>query len=425
MNRNRLTRRNLLNTAAATAGALVLGGRPGGQVRAADADAVGRVASTPHFSYRFQPASLYIDSQRDDKAFAFTAEDVRLSEDCGHTWAHRAAFADAQKVTFSHIFKNGNLLFATQNRLFLSTDNLKTIAPVTVKDVTGADYLPHTPKNPNCPGWYFHTLSGVCSWEIDGREMLVWGNYCSVVEGATPVNIYYSTDNGRTVKIAYSFGQNPFHRDDGTGGGGPKGVPLGDPNNPVFCRHIHCVAYNPAERAFYACTGDHDRKEGLECHWLRGTYDAQAEKWNWKVIVSEHLNSRYKAGGINFVDGKLYWISDANGPKPHDRGVFRSKPEDIADRTRHEMLYNPKYECGMMIIRDKLILATHLAPASPFSTGVIISTDLGKTWAEYDIKEFGRRSPTRIHPPNSEGWYRMDIRTGWVTRADVLFIKPK
>ena len=39
--------------------------------------------------------------------------------------------------------------------------------------------------------------------------MLVWGNYCNVVGGAAPVNIYYSTDSGHTVKIAYAFGQDP------------------------------------------------------------------------------------------------------------------------------------------------------------------------------------------------------------------------
>ena len=35
------------------------------------------------------------------------------------------------------------------------------------------------------------------------------GDYCNVLGGAVPVNIYYSTDSGQTVKIAYSFGQNP------------------------------------------------------------------------------------------------------------------------------------------------------------------------------------------------------------------------
>jgi len=33
---------------------------------------------------------------------------------------------------------------------------------------------PHAPKNPDNPGWYFHTLPGVVSWDIGGREIMVW-----------------------------------------------------------------------------------------------------------------------------------------------------------------------------------------------------------------------------------------------------------
>ena len=125
------------------------------------------------------------------------------------TWAHSAAFPDAENITFSCILKNGNILFATREKLFLSTDNLKTHRQIIVKDREGSDYLPHTPQNPDQPGWYFHPLDGVHTWDIDGSEMLVWGNYCNVLGGPVPVNIYYSTDSGQTVKIAYSFGRNP------------------------------------------------------------------------------------------------------------------------------------------------------------------------------------------------------------------------
>ena len=65
------------------------------------------------------------------------------------------------------------------------------------------------------------------------------------------------------MKIAYAFGQNPHFRDDGSAGGGKTGTLLGNPDNPVICRHIHTVAYNPAENAFYACTGDGDRPRGV------------------------------------------------------------------------------------------------------------------------------------------------------------------
>ena len=70
------------------------------------------------------------------------------------------------------------------------------------------------------------------------------------------------------------------------------------------------------------------------------------DKWQWKVIVSASSNSRYKSGGINFVDGQVYWIADANGPLPHDRGVFRCAPADIADPQKHTLLFNPQYECA-------------------------------------------------------------------------------
>ncbi|MCD6359647.1 MAG: hypothetical protein J7M38_02210 [Armatimonadetes bacterium] len=384
-----------------------------------------QIGETQHFLYRLGPEDIYIDSQRDSRAFGHTDDEVLLSEDCGHTWPHRLAFPDARNITFSCILGNGNVVFATYAKLYVSTDNLKTYEQVTVKDFDGSDYLPHTPQNPDNPGWYFHTLPGVNSWDVNGREILVWGNYCNVLGGAAPVNIYYSTDGGLTVKLAYAFGQNPYARDNGSPGGGPEGTLLGNPDNPVRCRHLHTVAYNPVEDAFYACTGDADREEWFECHWLRGTYDWDADRWDWQVIISDHLNSRYKAGGINFVDGDLYWISDSNGPEPYDRGIFRCAPEDIAHPDRHTLLFNPGVESGSMIVQDGVFLASHCAPASPLDTGIIISTDAGETWAQYDLEEFGKRSPTRMHEKNSEGWFRMDLRSGWIQHAEVLFIKPK
>ena len=112
------------------------------------------------------------------------------------------------------------------------------------------------------------------------------------------------------------------------------------------------------------------KPEGHECHWLRGTYDPTKDQWQWTVIVSDNSNSRYKCGGINFVDGMVYWISDANGPEPHDRGIFRCAPADIANPQAHTMLFNPQVESANMIIQDGVILASHCATASPLATGI-------------------------------------------------------
>lgn len=417
-----VTRRRFLGTAAATAGGLMLGvrrslaGRPAG----ANDD-----ASTEHFWYRQQPEGPYIDSQRDRRAFGFDDTMIYLSEDNGHSWSRKLTFPDANNITFSCFLKNGNILFATRTELFLSTDNLRSVAPVTVQNADGADYLPHTPRNSDNPGWYFHPLDGVHTWDVQGVEMLVWGNYCNVRGGATPVNIYYSTDQGRTVKVAYAFGQNPAYRDNGTPGGGNTGPLLGNADNSVIARHVHCVAYNPAENAFYACTGDRERPEGHECHWLKGIYNADKDVWNWDVLISAPFNTRYKSGGINFVDGKLYWVADANGQEPYDRGIFCCDPADLAFKDKHTLLFNPEYESANMIIQDGVILAAHYATASPYTTGFIYSPDMGKTWAQYDLKEFGPHSPVRFSRKNSEGWFRIDLRTGWITRDTVMFIKPK
>ena len=350
---------------------------------------------------------------------------VFLSEDACLSWAHSALFPDAANITFSVLMKNGNVLFATREKLFLSTDNLVTIDEIIVKNGNGSDYLPHRPKNPNQPGWYFHSLDGVHTWEIDGSEMLVWGNYCNVDGGPVPANIYYSTDSGRTVKIAFAFGQNP----DFQMAGADRSSFLGNRANPLICRHIHAVSYNPVEKAFYACTGDLERGHGLECHWLRGEYDAKGDRWEWQVLVSVDANSRYKSGGINFVDGHLYWAADANGPKTdsekYDRGIFRCAPENLADPSKHTLLFDPKYEVATMIIEDKFILAGLSDLSSPFATGVVVSPDLGKSWATYDLKELGKRSPYRFHPKNSHGWFRVDLRQEWIKRAEVLFIRPK
>jgi hypothetical protein len=383
------------------------------------------IRETKDFWFRLAPEGPYIDSQRDNRAFGFGDGKIFLSEDNAKSWLHSATFPDADNITFTCLLKNGNILFATREKLFLSTDNLKTHREIVVTRRDDSEYRPHIPKNPAQPGWYFHSLDGIHTWDIDGQEMLVWGNYCNVLGGPVPVNIYYSTDGGQTVKIAYSFGRNPHFQEKGT----PPESYLGDPNNTLICRHVHSVVYNPTERAFYACTGDINRGHGAECHWLRGVYDAPLDRWDWKVLTSVDSNSRYKSGGINFVDGQLYWAADANGPKlgaeKHDRGIFRCHSRDLLDTSKHNLLYAAEFEMANMIIEDRVILAGHCAPASTFKTGIAFSPDLGKTWAEYDLAELGPRSPVRFQPKNSEGWFRVDLRKGWIERAEVLFIKPK
>lgn len=387
-----------------------------------------REGETELFHYRLAPADgPYIDTQRGSRAFGCEDGKIFLSEDNAKTWSQSLEFPDADNIMFSCFLENGNLVFATLNKIFLSTDNLKSYRELTVKDKDGSDYLPHTPKDPAKPGSYFYSLDGVHTHKVEGKEMMIWGNYCNVRHGAVPVNIFYSTDQGETIKIAYSFGQNSaFQQKDA----GPDEM-LGDPDNKVVCRHIHSVTYNPAENAFYACSGDIDRENGhgKECHWLRGVYDKDADSWEWKVIVSSDANSRFKSGGLNFVDNQVYWVADANGPKTiretYDRGVFRSAPGDIPDKDKHELIYPAKYEIACMTIEDPYIVIPKYGNADPVDCGILYSPDLGKNWEHVDLKQFGDRSGVRVNPRNSDGWFRMCLREKWMNRAEVLFLKPK
>lgn len=384
------------------------------------------IGETDHFWYRLAPKEgPYIDTQRDNQAFGLGDGKIYLSEDNALTWPHEADFPEAKDINFSCILGNGNIVFGTRTKLYLSTDKLETHREIVVKDRDGRDYVPPPPKNPAKAGWYFYSLDGVNTFDVGGKEMLIWGNYCNVGTDPVPVNVYYSVDGGETVKIAYAFGRNPEiqYKD------ADPASWLGAADNPVICRHIHSVAYNPAENAFYACTGDLDRGHGLECHWLRGTYDARADTWDWKVQVSSDANSRYKSGGINFVDGQIYWVADANGPKTpqekYDRGIFRCAPADLAQPDKHTKIFDAQYELAVMTIEDDVILVPEYGNANPCDTGFIISTDRGKTWGQYDLKEFGDRSGTRVNRRNSDGWFRVDLRAKWINRAEVLFIKPK
>lgn len=420
------SRRAFLGAGTATAAGLLLPGVARLQTLPA-----GKVGETEHFYYRYAPADgPYLDSQRGRRAFGFREGSVYLSEDNAATWPHRADFPEAEQIQFGSLLANGRVVFGTERRLFVAEEGLSEIRELTLLDREGGEYRPHPLREGEVPGWYFYSLDGIHTFEAEGREMLIWGNYCNVSTGPAPVNLYYSADGGETVKLAYAFGQNPAfqHKDADPE---DRSAWVGDPDNPLVCRHVHSVSYNPVENAFYACSGDIDRKNGagLECHWLRGTYDAAADSWDWKVVVSSDANSRFKSSGINIVDGQIHWVADANGPKTlretYDRGIFRCAPGDLADKSKHVRLFDAPYELAVMTVDGEVIVVPEYNNANPYDCGFLFSPDLGRTWGQYDLVDLGQRSGVRVNPRNEEGWFRLCLRQRWLYRAEVLLLKPK
>ena len=79
--------------------------------------------------------------------------------------------------------------------------------------------------------------------------------------------------------------------------------------------------------------------------------------------------------------------------------------------TEGQILWTPPAD-----IRERSELGRYLA---------WLRAERGLDFREYDLAEFGPRSPVRFQPKNSDGWFRVDLRKGWIERAEVLFIKPK
>ena len=78
-----------------------------------------------------------------------------------------------------------------------------------------------------------------------------------------------------------------------------------------------------------------------------------------------------------------------------------------------------------MIIEDGVILAGQLRPGLDVQNG---HRHLARPGQDLGAIRSGRvraRSPVRFQPKNSDGWFRVDLRKGWIERAEVLFIKPK
>src|SRR5438067_10724572 len=124
----RFNRRQFMGTAATAAAAAGIV-RPGiSRLRAADA----AIRETKDFWFRLAPEGPYIDSQRDNKAFGFGEGKIFLSEDNAETWAYSSPFPDSENITFSCLLKNGNIVFATRNKLFLSTDHLRSYQEIIV-----------------------------------------------------------------------------------------------------------------------------------------------------------------------------------------------------------------------------------------------------------------------------------------------------
>ena len=271
----------------------------------------------------------------DNKAFAYADGMLFLSEDNGRTWPHSLAFPDAQRITFSHILKNGNILFATGAKLYLSTDNLKTL-PADHGEGSGRLGLPpaHAAEPGESPAGTSTRSRASSRGTCNGAEMLVWGNYCNVLGGATPgQHLLLDRQRAHREDRLCLRTESPFSGQRLAGRRQDRHA-AGQPRQPGSLPPRAHGGVQPRRKRVLCLHG----RCGLAA-WGTSATGCEAPTTRRRTSGSgrsssrTHSNSRYKSGGINFVDGQLYWISDANGPEPYDRGIFRCDPADL-DQSR-------------------------------------------------------------------------------------------
>ena len=260
--------------------------------------------------------------------FVETTNTLSLSIDGGATILRSLEVAAlANFVGFAHIFENGNILFASQTKCYLSTDNLQTAAETTVLDVAGSAYVAGDMAN-------FMPFSK--DKNLPDTLPLIWGNYRNTPSTA-PASIWYTADQGATVKQAFKFGTSQI--------GG----------NTISVQHVHSVTYNSFDESFYICTGD----DATGCYFLKGVYDSDLDTWAFTIAAQSADTGAFKGCNLTYYDGYFYWACDSVALTY--RGIMKCAYADLGDISKTIRIYKSGAEfTSLQMTDDGKIIATGL-----------------------------------------------------------------
>ncbi len=354
---------------------------------------------------------------------------LELSFDNSQTFTKRLDVTNSDKIINAYIFRNGNIMITTiDNKIFLTNKNFDFYTEKTVYKSDGVTPYPiHTPQNASFPGRYYYTHKYMS--ETSETDVYIFGNYCNVNNGGTPVILVYTKDFGVTWKIAYEFGQ--WYRDNGTGAGSTStGTLLGNPNNTIVARHTHHVEFNPENNKWYCCTGDHVGSKN-EIHWLIGDYNETNDSWNWEEInFNTTINGqmRLMSTEMFFHSGFIYWSTDATSISVgnDENGIWRSKWSTFQDVNTHEKVidafhYKDVYSNLKINEETGMLVFTVLTENTGDTDTIGIATNYGM--GRVDYKTFPGAGFIRLNSPNSNGFFRLDYTRFQTLKNRTFLIK--
>ena len=229
-------------------------------------------------------------------------EKIATSQDLGKTWIYSDNILG--DITAYHFFSDGTIMLCSPTKVFWST-NYTQWNESTVYDHDGSIFVP--------TGKHFSAMQTGDKLDFVGdTEIHSWGDYVDYGEA----RIWYTVDNGRTIKCSIKFGVTPL-------GGVVRSI-----------RHTHRVYYHAKTNYWYLTTGD----EGSECMIIRGRYEPSADTWDWQILAS---GIEYKFGNIMIDDNNIaYVITDYTDPSLIDKkGIYRVHASNLGDISKYRIIY--------------------------------------------------------------------------------------
>jgi hypothetical protein len=255
---------------------------------------------------------FYIVTTRGDKMLVFASDRyLKLSLDNGATFVNTLDLNGVTSIiTKAKIFASGNVLFCGHQKAWYSDDNLATYQESTTLDYAGETFVPTVSNNFTIPHYYPNVV-------FDDYEMDVWNNYSNDAGTMNDnINIWYTVDDGVTVKSAFKYGVS---------------------NALWTARHGHGVVYNPNDGAYYALNGD-GLSEAVDCRLLKGVYTKATDTWEWTQVAVGDANSLYLMGGMTFIGVNAIISSDSQDAAKH--GIYKVPYGDLNDSGEFVKVYS-------------------------------------------------------------------------------------
>lgn len=325
--------------------------------------------------------SRKILATRGNKVLMHNANVIMLSIDGGITFPYtKLVAAFSASACFGYIWENGNLSFATRNKIYSSTDNLATVNEVIPTGIDGKPFVATTDA--------YYDVNGADYMYVGGTEVKVWGTYSTVSPTEfNNIDVWISDDAGVSIKSIFRFG-----------------VTL-----PAYsCRHIHSVTQNPDDESFIMNTGDGQ----FGCNWFRGVYDINTHTANWAfyagkdgtIVSTVFCNSPYKTGGIGFYGDYAYWHSDGNDNRMF--GTYRALKTELTDNTKATRIYPTMLQIGCAVFqRNGKALLSDGQPNIVHHTSDSCASI--KTSNLFGLPQ--NIGLLIVHPENTDGWMAVKI----------------